>query len=163
MTLQIMPWVCSTDNFLSPIFLQRGEFTVKNATLYLHKLSWHLFLFSIKKFVFLSFPFLFFDEVSNLCKRIYPIRNRNRWYEIASGIVCPSNNSKLKVVRINLVEKAFVTVSSKAATRVVLYKKLFLKISQYSQENPYVGVSFNKVADLQVFNTGIFLWILRKF
>ena len=123
MTLQIMPWVCSTDNFLSPIFLQRGEFTVKNATLYLHKLSWHLFLFSIKKFVFLSFPFLFFDEVSNLCKRIYPIRNRNRWYEIASGIVCPSGNSKLKVVRINLVEKAFVTLCLQKQPPELFYTK----------------------------------------
>ena len=31
-------------------------------------------------------------------------------------------------------------------------KKLLLKISQYSQENTYVGTSFNKVAGLQVFS-----------
>ena len=30
-------------------------------------------------------------------------------------------------------------------------KKMFLKILQYSQENTYVGVFFNKVAGLQVF------------
>ena len=43
-------------------------------------------------------------------------------------------------------------------------KKLFLKILQYSQENTYVGVTFNKVAELQACNvikrdtnTGVFL------
>ena len=37
-----------------------------------------------------------------------------------------------------------------AASGGVLYKKLFLKISQYSQEKTYIGVSlFNKVAGFQ--------------
>ena len=38
---------------------------------------------------------------------------------------------------------------SKAVTRDVMQKKLFLKISQYSQENTCVGVFFNKVTGLQ--------------
>ena len=49
-------------------------------------------------------------------------------------------------------------------------KKLFLKILQYSQENTYVGVFFNKNAGVQSVtlikrdsNTGVFLWVLRNF
>ena len=42
--------------------------------------------------------------------------------------------------------------SSEGATTEDLYKKLFLKISQYSLDNTYVGVSFNKVAGLQACN-----------
>ena len=60
--------------------------------------------------------------------------------------------------------------SREAATGGVLWKKLFLKISQYSQENTCVGVSFNKTAGLKPCkflkrdsNVGVFLWILRNF
>ena len=57
-----------------------------------------------------------------------------------------------------------------AATGGVLQKKLFLKVSQYSQENKCVSLFLIK---LQVFspasllkrdsNTGVFLWILQIF
>ena len=60
---------CSTDNFLSPIFLltlssymtdQRGTFTIKNATLCFYMYFLDIFCcFSSKKNVFLSFSFLF--------------------------------------------------------------------------------------------------------
>ena len=39
-----------------------------------------------------------------------------------------------------------ILAGTEAATWYVLVKKLFLKISQYSQENTYAGVFFNKVA-----------------
>ena len=49
-------------------------------------------------------------------------------------------------------------------------KQMFLKISQFTQENTCVGVSFNKVAGLMAWNfikkdsnTGIFLLNLRNF
>ena len=38
---------------------QWSEFTIKNAILYLCILSWRFLLFSFKKFVFLSLPFIF--------------------------------------------------------------------------------------------------------
>ena len=46
----------------------------------------------------------------------------------------------------NVIPSGFTVLltSPEAATRVVLYKKLLLKILQYSQENTYVGVSFIK-------------------
>ena len=75
--------VCSTDNFLAPIFLrilkvwsmiyitgQCGEFRVKNTNLCLHILFWHCFVVFHQKIVFLSFSFIFFDEVSNFRNRI---------------------------------------------------------------------------------------------
>ena len=40
------------------------------------------------------------------------------------------------------------TEISEAAIRGVLCKKVFLEISQNSQENTGAGVSFNKIADL---------------
>ena len=55
------------------------------------------------------------------------------------------------------------------ATGGVLYKKLFLKISQILQENTLLESLSNKVAGLQAAtllkkdsNTGIFLWDLKK-
>ena len=48
---------------------QWGEFTVKNATLHVLILSWHFFLFLIKKLCFFHFHFVF-DEVSNFRNRI---------------------------------------------------------------------------------------------
>ena len=46
-------------------------------------------------------------------------------------------------------------------------KKLFLKISQYLQENVCVGVSFNKVVALKVStwdsDASVFLWIFQIF
>ena len=39
--------------------------------------------------------------------------------------------------------------ATEAATRCVLQRKVFLKSSQISQENPCVGVFFNKVARFQ--------------
>ena len=66
------------ENYVFSVFLKFrayyitghwGGFTVKNATLKLHKLSWHLFfIFFIKKFVFLSFNFFFLVK--------YPIFSR---------------------------------------------------------------------------------------
>ena len=57
-----------------------------------------------------------------------------------------------------------------AATRGVLYQKLFLEISQNSQENTFAKVSFliRLQAGLQLYwkwdsGTGVFLWILRNF
>ena len=74
--LMIVYRVCSTDNFLSPIFSPIfamlslrfwicnimglwGEFTIKNAALYLYILSWHFFVvFHQKMCVFIIFrPF----------------------------------------------------------------------------------------------------------
>ena len=59
---------------------------------------------------------------------------------------------------------------TKAATGGVLWKKMFLKISQISQGNTCVGSLFNKVAGLRPVtllkrdsNAGVFLWSLRKF
>ena len=43
-------------------------------------------------------------------------------------------------------------LNPEAAIGGVLLKKLFLKLSQYSQVNNCVGVFFNKVAGLQAFN-----------
>ena len=47
-----------------------GKFTVNNATLYLKTLSWHFLLFFIKKFVFLSFSFLFLMKYQIFRNRI---------------------------------------------------------------------------------------------
>ena len=41
------------------------------------------------------------------------------------------------------------SVTSRSSHRRFSMKKLFLKISQYSQENTDVGFSFNKVAGLK--------------
>ena len=50
---------------------QWSEFKVKNVTLNLQITFWRFLLFFIKKFVFLSFSFLFFfDEVSKLRSKI---------------------------------------------------------------------------------------------
>ena len=57
-------------------------------------------------------------------------------------------------------------LKAEADTGGVLSKNLFLKISQYSQENICVGSLFNKVEGLtgkRDCNTGVFLWILRNF
>ena len=43
-------------------------------------------------------------------------------------------------------------LNPEAAIGGVLKKKLFLKLSQYSQENSCVGIFFNKVSGLQAFN-----------
>ena len=50
------------------------------------------------------------------------------------------------------------------------FQKLWLKVSQYSQESTYVRDSFYKLADLQDcnfiknrLNTGVFLWQLLNF
>ena len=48
---------------------QWGEFTVKNATFYLDKLSWHSFCCFQQTCVFIIF-ISFFDEASNLLNRI---------------------------------------------------------------------------------------------
>ena len=40
---------------------------------------------------------------------------------------------------------------SASSTRGVLWKKLFLKISQYSQKNTCIGVFFDKAADQAYF------------
>ena len=59
---------------------QWGDFTVKNATLYLHMLFWRFFVFFfIKKFVFLSLSFLFLMKYRISATEYWPIRNRNRW------------------------------------------------------------------------------------
>lgn len=74
--------VCSTENFLSPIFFclsevwsmfcqgSVGKFRIKNATLCLHVLSSNFLLFFIIESVFLSFSFCFFNEISNFRNRI---------------------------------------------------------------------------------------------
>ena len=49
---------------------------------------------------------------------------------------------------------------SEAATGGVLLKKVFLEISQNSQENTCARVFFNKVTGQ---GTGVFLWILGNF
>ena len=41
-------------------------------------------------------------------------------------------------------KKIILVKKPEAATRGVLQKKLFLKISQYSQENNCIGISFKK-------------------
>ena len=93
---------CSTDNFLSPIFLltlssymtdQRGTFTIKNATLcfYMYFLDIFCCFSSKKKCVFIIF-ISFFDEASSFHNRLY--RNRNRWYEIVSGRLCWRQSAK---------------------------------------------------------------------
>ena len=64
-----------------------------------------------------------------------------------------------------------ISISDKAATGGFLYKKLFLNVLQYSQENACVGVSFllkfqalSPAALLKrESNAGIFLRILRSF
>ena len=43
-------------------------------------------------------------------------------------------------------------MESEVAVRRYSLKQVFLKISQYSQENGYTGVSFNKVAGLKACN-----------
>ena len=48
---------------------------------------------------------------------------------------------------------------TEATTRGVLWKKVFLKILQNSQENTYARVSFLKRDS----GTGVFLWILQNF
>ena len=51
-----------------------GEFTEKNANLYLQILSWHFFVvFLSKTIVLLSFSFIFIGEVSNFGNRILTI------------------------------------------------------------------------------------------
>ena len=52
----------------------------------------------------------------------------------------------------------FLLEISEAATGGVLWKKLFLKISQYSQENCRPPTLLKRDS-----NTGVFLWLLRKF
>ena len=51
----------------------------------------------------------------------------------------------------------------KAAVRRCSSEKVFLKISQYSQENTCVGVSFLIKLLKRDSNTGVFLRILRTF
>ena len=55
--------------------------------MYLLILSRHFFYFSFKNLCFLSFVFLFLDEISNFRNRLLINRNRNRWSEIVSGTV----------------------------------------------------------------------------
>ena len=57
-----------------------------------------------------------------------------------------------------------------AATRDALWKKVFLEISQNSQENTCASLFLNKVVGpaLQLYlkrdpSTGVFLWILQIF
>ena len=54
---------------------------------------------------------------------------------------------------------------SKAVSRTCSVKKVFFKISQYSQENTCLGVSFNTVAVMikRDSSIGVFLWILPNF
>ena len=52
----------------------------------------------------------------------------------------------------NLIAKLSPKLYSKTATRYVLWKKLFLKISQYSQKKPVLESLFNKVTGLQACN-----------
>ena len=59
-------------------------------------------------------------------------------------------------------------IHTEAVVQRCSVKKVFLKISQNSQENTCVGVSFLQVLGLQLYekrdsNTGVFLWILRNF
>ena len=49
------------------------------------------------------------------------------------------------------------------ATGGFLSRKLFVKIFQYSQENTWFEVSFNKVAGPKASNTDPSLWILGNF
>ena len=69
----------------------KDEFTMKNAALCLHILSWHFFCrSSLKDFlksVFIIF-ISFFDELSNFCNIILTIKSQNRWYEIVSETIC---------------------------------------------------------------------------
>ena len=53
------------------------------------------------------------------------------------------------------------TDNMEVATRCALFKKVFLEISQNSQENTCVRVSF--LIKLQVWDPGVFLKILRNF
>ena len=50
---------------------------------------------------------------------------------------------------------------TEAATGGVLWKKVFLEISQNSQENTCARASF--LINLEASGTGVFLWILRNF
>ena len=49
-------------------------------------------------------------------------------------------------------------IKARSSHRGVLWKKLFLKISQYSQENTCAGVSFWLSLLKRDFNTGVFIW-----
>ena len=52
----------------------------------------------------------------------------------------------------------------KQSPEVFYKKKVFLKISQNSQQNTCVSLFFKKVAGLGPdFGTGVFLWILQNF
>ena len=56
---------------------QWSEFKVKNVTLNLHITFWRFLLFFIKKFVLLSFSFLFFlMKYRSFATKYQPIRNR---------------------------------------------------------------------------------------
>ena len=57
-----------------------------------------------------------------------------------------------------------ILLDTEEATKGVLWKKVFLKFFQISQENTCVGVSLIKVQTLRRdFNTGAFLWNLQNF
>ena len=57
-----------------------------------------------------------------------------------------------------------ILLDTEEATKGVLWKKVFLKFFQISQENTCVGVSLIKVQTLRRdSNTGAFLWNLQNF
>ena len=68
----------------------------------------------------------------------------------------------------NNVKVIFSDSMTDAANGGVLWKKLYIKISQYSQENSCVGISvlikfLNKISLLKrYYNAGFFLWIFQK-
>ena len=69
------------------------------------------------------------------CNKIY------QWYKSLPRSLFRKCWSCMLIAWINTI-----LAGTEAATWYVLVKKLFLKISQYSQENTYAGVFFNKVA-----------------
>ena len=67
-----------------------------------------------------------------------------------------NNNSRLRIGQFEFtIWKYKVKLSAEVASRGVLYKKLFLKISRYSWENTCVGVSFYESCRLQALGTPI--------
>ena len=66
-----------------------------------------------------------------------------QWYEFKKSL-----KHRFMVETYHKTSMKLSCISREAATRGVLWKKLFIKISQYSQENNCVGVSFNKVVQV---------------
>ena len=150
----------------------------------LNKNRYYLFIFPVKKHktrnhkYYLNLMECIFSNINNLCNQLINLIILGQTHVLESRQKCEvvfsdlgfTNNIQYQYLYFQVFRFLYFQVFAKlhftidwpeAVVRQCSVKKVSLEISQNSQENTCVGVSFCN--SCRPFNAGVFLWILQNF